>query len=503
MIAAEEFDIFYRAMVSRDSRFDGRFFAGVTSTGVYCRPICPAPKPKQENVRFYLTAAGAENEGFRPCKRCRPDAAPGTLAWSRTSTIISRALQLIGEGFLDGNGVGDLGDRLGLGERQLRRLFTSHLGASPHAVALTRRLDFARKLIDETNLNMTDIAFASGFESIRRFNDAVKKRFEESPSYLRKTAHCNSKKERTLNYLILQLPYRPPLDWPWLINYLETRQIPGVEIVNDECYSRSFQIIPRGHSIAMVGFFKVTPSKKANHLEFTIFFNEPSQLMSIVYRVRRIFDLDADPLSIASHLEKDPCLLPLTRMFPGLRVPGSWDNFEIAVRAIIGQQVTIRAANTITLRLLERCGCSVKDSPLPGITHLFPGPSAIANANLDGLGMPGKRIETLKTLGAKVACGDIVLEGTINWEMMKKKLREINGIGEWSTEYIAMRALRDPDAFPATDLALKRELTILLNDNKNEDEPRKTDRPNIWKPWRAYAAVYLWKKYGQRKGATK
>ncbi len=481
MIGAEDREMFYQAMLSRDRRFDGRFFVGVTSTGVYCRPICPAPKPKLENVVFYSSAAGAETDGFRPCKRCRPDASPGTPIWSGPSATVSQALQLIDNEFLDSHNVRELGDVLGVGERQLRRLFKTHLGASPHAVALTRRLDFARKLIDETNLSMTDIAFASGFESIRRFNDAVKKRFGENPSDLRKAARKSQIGNGSKNRMVLQLPFRPPLDWQRLLDYLKARQISGVEVIDKNRYCRS---IGNGKNH---GFFMVTPSEKDSHLELTLQIDDTAGLMNIVRRVRRIFDLGADPIFVTRHLVKDPGLAPIISAFPGLRIPGGWDNFEIAVRTVIGQQISIQAANTITQRLVQRYGTPVNNSFIPGITHVFPTPQIIASADLTGIGIPGKRAETISTLASKVANGDIVLEDIVHPGPVKAGLMEIPGIGPWTVEYIAMRALREPDAFPAADLALKRELQEM---NLN---------PDTWRPWRAYAAMYLWKNYAEKK----
>ena len=477
MATAKDREMFYQAMLSRDRRFDGRFFVGVTTTGVYCRPICPAPKPKFENVKFYSSAAGAEAGGFRPCKRCRPDASPGTPVWSGTSATVSHALQLIDNGFLDSQNVRELGKILGVGDRQLRRLFNSHLGAPPIAVALTRRLDFARKLIDETRLSMTDVAFASGFESIRRFNDAVKKRFGESPSDLRESARTSKTGNGSKNRMILQLPFRPPLNWPALASYLKARQIPGVEVIEKDRYCRS---IGSGKTR---GIIIVSPSPKEAHLELSLQINNTADLMNIVQRVRRMFDLGADPMFISHHLMKDPKLSPIVSSFPGLRIPGGWDNFEIAVRTVIGQQISIQAANTITGRLVQRFGTPVRDSFVPGITHLFPSPRILASADMTGLGLPGKRSATLLNLASKVASGEIVLEGTVNTEAVKRSLMKVPGIGQWTTEYIAMRALREPDAFPAADLAIKRKLEDM------------SLQPDPWRPWRAYAAMYLWMAY--------
>jgi len=495
MISTQEQQIFYQAMLSRDNRFDGCFFAAVTTTGVYCRPICPAPKPKIKNVVFYSSSAGAESDGFRPCKRCRPDASPGTPIWSGTSATVSRALQLINSGYLDEYNVQQLGTLLGLGERQLRRLFKSHLGAPPHAVALTRRLDFARKLIDETHLSMTDIAFSSGFESIRRFNDAVKKRFGESPTDLRQAVKSTKTGNGNKNRMVLHLPFRPPLDWPALLSYLKARQINGVEVIDKSRYCRSIHMKEKtrdGRITEHYGVFMVTMPARASYLELTLQISGTNNLMNIVQRVRRIFDLEADPLFIFNHLKKDPGLSHIISTFPGFRIPGGWDNFEIAIRTIIGQQVSIRAANTITGRLVQRYGTLIHDSYIPGITHLFPTPETLATADLTGIGLPTKRSGTIRALAAKIADGEIVLEGILNSESIKTQLKKIPGIGDWTTEYIAMRALREPDAFPAADLALKRELKAM------SQQAEHLNRPDIWRPWRAYAAVVLWKNYSHK-----
>jgi AraC family transcriptional regulator, regulatory protein of adaptative response / DNA-3-methyladenine glycosylase II len=490
-------DVFYQAMLSRDSRFDGLFFVGVTSTGIYCRSICPAPKPKFKNVRFYSSSAGAESAGFRPCKRCRPDASAGTPIWSGASKTVSRALELIGNGYLDEHNVAELGAGLDISDRQLRRLFKTYLGASPNAIALTRRLDFARKLIDETQLSMTDIAFNSGFESIRRFNDAVKKRFSHSPSDLRELAKNLNSHNNNKNKITLRLPFRPPLNWHIMLNYFKGRQIQGVEVIDDNSYSRSIRFkgnSGNGKRIVHQGILSVTLPAQGSFLELTLHVHSVIDLMKIVYRVRRIFDLEADPIFIADNLKRDPALNSLVTDLPGLRVPGGWSHFEIAVRTIIGQQVSISGANTVTARIVQRFGEAVDASFVPGITHFFPTASRLANADLSGIGMPGKRMETIKTLSSKVASGEIDLEQVGNAEAIKVQLMKLPGIGDWTTQYIAMRALREPDAFPASDLALKRELKemSLTATEKN------IKRPEIWRPWRAYAAMYLWKKYGEQ-----
>ncbi len=493
MISKIDREIYYEAMLSRDPRFDGLFFAGVTSTGVYCRPICPAPKPQFKNVVFYSSSAGAEKDGFRPCKRCRPDASPGAPSWPGTSTVVARALKFINDGFLESYRVQDLSNNLGVSDRHLRRLFMMHLGASPQAVLLTRRLDFARKLIDETTAAMTEVAFASGFESIRRFNDAIKKRFRQSPSELRKEAGKNPHRHHHPNSITIKLQFRPPFDWPALLQFLKIRQIGGVEVVEDNRYCRSILFNKKNP-----GFFSVTrPDPAAAFLELTLHTPFTAKLMLIVERVRRIFDLGADPLFITQHLKKDAALAAVIDAQPGLRIPGSWDNFEIAVRAVIGQQVSIQAANTIMSRMVRKYGTALNDSPYPGITHLFPAAETLADADLTGIGLPGKRAATVRILARQAASREVILDGFVQPEIVKESLMKIPGIGAWTTQYIAMRALREPDAFPDTDLAIARELQAM----KQEDEitaAEEVNRPEIWRPWRAYAAMYLWRKYARR-----
>ena len=501
MTVTTDNEIFFQAILSRDRRFDGRFFTAVLTTGIYCRPICPAPTPKFRNVTFYSTAAGAETAGFRPCKRCRPDASPGTPMWNGSSETVSRALQMIDVGFLDVNSVEELASEFGMSDRQLRRLFKNHLGASPNAIALTRRLDFARKLIDETGLPMTDVAFESGFESIRRFNDAVKKRFDRSPTQLRNMTGSAAPVVSDARRMILHLPFRPPLDWETLLGYLKGRRTEGVETIDGKNYIRSIRTPhepgnPGDYDRS--GLIRVGPSPKEAHLELEIVSHNHKALMNIVRRVRRIFDLGADPMFVTRHLLKDPGLKQVVSSFPGLRIPGGWNNFELAIRTIIGQQVSIAGANTITRRLVERCGEPVGNIRFPGITHLFPTPTAIASANLEKLGIPGKRAETLKILAERVANKELLLDGSMQPEKVKEKLMQVPGIGNWTTQYIAMRALREPDAFPGSDLALKREVEkIALNHplpgNVQFENP--AQRPEFWRPWRSYAAVYLWKQY--------
>jgi AraC family transcriptional regulator of adaptative response / DNA-3-methyladenine glycosylase II len=461
-----------RARLARDARFDGRFFIGVTSTRIYCRPICPAPSPKPQNIRYYASAAAAAEAGFRPCLRCRPEASPGTPAWLGASSTVSRALKLIGESALDGGGVDDLADRLGIGSRHLRRLFLRYLGATPVAVAQTRRVHFAKKLIDETDLPLTQIAMAAGFGSIRRFNATFQNLYERAPSELRRTrvgaprTGVNGHDGHTSGDYTFRIAYRPPYDWKSILDFLAARAIPGVETVNEEEYRRTISLDGRAGTIA------VRPARpnKGNHLELQIRFPDPAALFRIVERVRSIFDVGADPAAIARRLQVDPRLKRVLRAHPGLRVPGCWDGFEMAVRAILGQQVSVKGASTMAGRVAAECG-----SPTPdGV--LFPSAEKLAAADLTRVGVTRQRAASIRGLAQAVASGEVRFDGAIDPEEFESRITRIKGIGAWTAQYIAMR-LGEPDAFPAADLYLRR---------AGGDSEK-------WRPWRAYAAMYIWK----------
>jgi AraC family transcriptional regulator of adaptative response / DNA-3-methyladenine glycosylase II len=449
-----------RARLARDARFDGRFFIGVTSTGIYCRPICPAPSPKAENVRYYASAAAAADAGFRPCLRCRPEASPGTPAWLGASSTVSRALKLIGESALDDAGVDHLADRLGIGSRHLRRLFLRFLGATPVAVAQTRRVHFAKKLIDETSLPMTRIAMAAGFGSIRRFNATFQNLYGRTPSELRGTrARATDQAGR----FVFRLGYRPPYDWDSLIGFLTARAIPGAEMVTPAEYRRTISLDGRAGMIAV-------RQARGNYLELQVHYPDPAALFRIVERVRRIFDLGADPAAIARRLAQDPRLKPALRAHPGLRVPGCWDGFEMAVRAILGQQVSVKGASTMAGRVAAAFGLKTED----GI--VFPNAARLADADLSTIGLTRQRARSICELASAVKSGEVKFEGVSDPEDFERRITGIAGIGAWTAQYIAMR-LGEPDAFPATDLYLKRACA--------ESE--------TWRPWRAYAAMYIWK----------
>ena len=467
-----------QARLSRDARFDGRFFIGVLSTRIYCRPICPVRTVKEENVRYFPTAAAAAEKGFRPCLRCRPESSPGTPAWLGTSTTVSRALRFISESALEDEGVEALATRLGIGSRQLRRLFLKHLGASPIAVAKTRRLHFAKKLIDETNIPMGQIAMAAGFGSVRRFNSAFRKTYNRTPTQIRRLAHFESvESARSESGYVLRLDFRPPFHWDALLAFLARRAIPGVEAVESGCYCRTISL--KGNS----GSLAVSLDKSGAALEARISFPEPRWLFLIVERLRRMFDLSADPREISARLAADPLLAKRLEAMPGLRVPGCWDGFELAVRAIIGQQVSVKGAATLAGRLVQTFGTPIAMSP--PLTHLFPSPEVLAEADVARIGLPGKRAATIRALARAVSEGRIAFSSVDNIEEFRLRLREIPGIGDWTLQYIAMRALGDPDAMPASDLGLLRNASL-------HHERELAQRAEAWRPWRAYAAMHFW-----------
>jgi AraC family transcriptional regulator of adaptative response / DNA-3-methyladenine glycosylase II len=477
-----------RARLSRDPRFDGKFFIAVTSTGIYCRPICPASPPRRGNVRYYISAAAAAEAGFRPCLRCRPEAAPGTPAWLGTSAVVRRALRLINEGALDEVSVGEFAARVGVGARHLDRLFLQHVGASPLAVAQTRRLHFAKRLIDESGLPMTQIALAAGFGSLRRFNDAFQKAYRRPPRELRRDRR-EPPGRGAGGEVSLALSYRPPYDWNHLRGFLAARATPGVERVDEESYARLIRT-DAGHAV-----IQVRPLAGKDALELRVHGAAATALFQIATAARRVFDLAADPVLLAAGLGSDPLLRPLLRRRPGVRIPGTWDAFECSVRAVLGQQVTVAAARTLAGRLVARAG-EPAVTTVSGLDRLFPTPQALAAANLDGLGLTGARIAALKALALAVIEGRVVFERPA--EEVIASLVELPGFGEWTAQYIALRALGEPDAFLSADLIVRRmaagsgtALTVKELDRRAE----------AWRPWRGYAVMHLWCAAGDRTAA--
>jgi AraC family transcriptional regulator of adaptative response / DNA-3-methyladenine glycosylase II len=478
----------YRAVLSRDARFDGRFFTAVTTTGIYCRPVCPARPPKLENVRFYACAAAAQEAGFRPCRRCRPETSPGTPAWLGTSATVSRALRLIASGALDTGDVDELAARLGVGSRHLRRLFDEHLGASPVAIAQTRRTHFASRLIEETDLPMMEIALASGFSSLRRFNASIRGTFDRTPSEIR--AQRRAPASRMEGCLTLRLPYRPPYDWTAMIEFLRARAIPGVEEVDAETYRRSISI---GRSTNVI---EVRRSTEKSQLILRLLQSDAQHLTRIVDGVRKIFDLGADPFAIAAHLRHDPRLRASVRAHPGLRVPGAWDPFELAVRAILGQQVTVKGARTLASRLVERFGGRLPASPSAGITHCFPTPADLADAPIEKIGIPAARAEAVRGLARTVRTGRVTLDAGGDGSGALEILTGLPGIGAWTAAYVAMRAMGEPDIFPSGDIVLRR----TLSDDSRPLSPLEAETiAEAWSPWRSYAVLHIWMQAAPRK----
>ncbi len=482
-----DFERCYTATKSRDTRFDGRFFVAVVTTGIYCRPICPAIMPRPENIRFFVSAAAAEEVGFRPCLRCRPEASPGTPDWQGSFSTVSRALRLITEGVLDEAGVNELARHLNIGPRHLRRLFVNHLGAPPIAVAQTRRIHFAKKLIDETMLPMSEVAFCAGFSSIRRFNAAIRSAYDQSPTELRRTKKQISATVGEAN-LQLKLSYRPPFDWQSLIQFLQARAIPGVEAIEADRYRRTVQI---GQA---TGILEVQPLEESQHLLLRVPPELSKGLMQTSERVRSRFDLRADPLEISSHLTQDKRMAELVQGYPGLRIPGAWDGFEIAVRAILGQQVSVKAANTLAGRLVKVYGEPIQTVAEAELAYLFPCPERLANADLSDIGLMPQRAEAIRGLARAVRDGNLAFGTAVGLEEAIERLTTLVGVGAWTAHYIAMRALGEPDAFPAGDLGLRRAAAENKGEMLTEAQLRQWAEP--WRPWRAYAAMYLWRHYG-------
>jgi AraC family transcriptional regulator of adaptative response / DNA-3-methyladenine glycosylase II len=464
-----------RARLSRDPRFDGKFFIGVRSTKIYCRSICPVPTVKEKNVLYFQTAASAAEAGFRPCLRCRPECSPGTPAWIGTSNTVSRALRLISESGLESGGVENLAERLGVGSRHLRRLFIQHLGAPPIAVAQTRRLHFAKKLIDETGLSMMHVAVASGFGSVRRFNAAIRKTYKRTPSHIRLLAR--QKTVQPENQYLFRLRFRPPYHWKGMLAFFAARATPGVEVVDGDCYRRSIS------SNACQGYFEVSLDRAQNAFAVRVEIADSCSLHAIIERIRNVFDLNADWSAIAEGLGNDCELRQRIRAHPGLRVPGCWSGFELAVRAILGQQISVAGATTMAGRVSQSFGQPF--SGPAGLTRIFPTARALSNADLTSVGLTKSRAQTISALARAVRDGHICFEKVHDSNRLLAQLVSIPGIGDWTAQYIAMRALGEPDALPTGDLGLLRALGLTSARELEE-------RSMAWRPWRAYASMYLW-----------
>jgi AraC family transcriptional regulator, regulatory protein of adaptative response / DNA-3-methyladenine glycosylase II len=470
----------HRVCEAEDSRFDGWFFVGVTSTGIYCRPSCQARTPKRENRRFFASAAAAQAAGFRACKRCRPDASPGSPEWDTRADLVGRLMRLIGDGVVDREGVPGLASRVGFSERHVHRCLVDAVGAGPLALARAQRAQAARILLETTELPMAALALAAGFASVRQFNDTVREVFASTPSELRRGARRGEAERRPADGLVLRLPYRAPFEAGALLGFLGARAVPGVEEIVDGGYRRSLRL-PRGAGVA-----ELRPAE--GHIQAALHLDDLRDLGPAVQRCRRLLDLDSDPQAIAAHLGGDPLIGALVRTAPGRRVPGHVDPHELAVRAVLGQQVSLAGAATLAGRLATAHGEQLA-RPLGGITHLFPSSSVLATADLTSAGVPASRRSAIQRLAQALAARHIDLGAGADRAEAQQKLLALPGIGPWTVSYIAMRALRDPDAFLASDLGIRRALEYLGQDPSPAGALKLAER---WRPYRAAASQHLW-----------
>lgn len=479
----------YRAVVARDARFDGRVFTAVRTTGIYCRPSCPSRTPRPENVRFYPSPAAAVAAGFRACRRCRPDALPGSRAWDHRGDLVARALRLIADGAVDEQGVAGLARRLAVSERHLHRMLVAEVGVGPLALARTRRAQTARLLVDQTALPLSDVAFAAGFASIRQFNDVMRAEFGRPPSALRGRGPRSGRGQAAEGGqapgggLVLRLVHREPFAWDPLLAFLAVRAVPGVEAADPGCCRR---VVSTAHGPAVVA---VEPAPGAGHVVARLTLPDLADLTAVVTALRTLLDLDADPAAVDAVLAADPAMAPLVAARPGLRVPGAVDGFELAVRAVLGQQVSVAGARTLAGRLAAAVGepvlraehgTAASSAADDVLTRAFPTAAAVAEADLAGLGLTGGRRRALQALAREVASGRLLLDRGADRSEARARLLALPGIGPWTAEYVALRALGDPDAWPGTDLVLRRLVAAL------------GARPERWRPWRGYGAVHLW-----------
>jgi AraC family transcriptional regulator of adaptative response / DNA-3-methyladenine glycosylase II len=482
----------YKALTSRDPRFDGIFFVGVTSTGIYCRPICPVRTPKEANCRFFNNPPQAERDGFRPCLRCRPELAPGSAPVDDSQRIARLMVQRMDESGMDEQGgLEAIADQFELSSRQIRRIIQKELGVSPIQLILTRRLLLAKQLLTETVLPVTEIAFASGFASLRRFNDAFSGRYRMPPTRLRKKVADGDAAPAMESTSTLQLAYRPPYDWPGILEFLKARELKGVEWVAADSYARTVCLENSGKTHK--GWLRVTRSEKKNTLNLDFSNALTPVLPALLSRVRDLFDLNARPDIINKHLRRDKTLRQLIHDRPGTRVPGAFNGFELGLRAIIGQQVTVKAATTIACRVVEAFSESI-ETPYAELKYLTPSPAKIAKASVDQLarlGIVGARCRSIIALAQAHVSGELSLDSGSHHDPNTaiQRLAELPGIGPWTAHYIAMRALRWPDAFPKEDIAV-------LNRLGGISAKQAEELSQAWKPWRSYAVLHLWQGNG-------
>ncbi len=471
-----DFERCYRAVSSRDQRFDGWFFTAVTTTGIYCRPSCPAQTPKHGNVQFYPTAAAAHRQGFRACKRCRPDAAPGSPEWDMRADVVGRAMRLIADGIVDRHGVTGLAERLGYTPRHLNRMLVDEVGAGPLALARAQRAQTARTLIETTEMGLAQVAFAAGFNSVRQFNDTFRDVYAASPSDMR--AAAQRKRPVTPGTIALRLAYRAPLHRAALLDFLKRRMIPGVELVTDEDYTRAIRL-PHGP-----GTVVLTPLP--DYVAVTLQLTDVRDLAPAVARCRRLFDLDADPVAADTVLGAEPMFTESVMKEPGVRVPRAVDGFEIAVRAIVGQQISVPGA----MRVLEKIVISSGAPPAPGGLMPFPTAARVAEMPDEAFAMPGKRKTTIRTLAEAIANQDLILDAGVDRAKTEATLRSIPGIGTWTASYIAMRALGDPDVFLPTDLVVRQ---VAARHELPAGTKALDQYARRWSPWRSYAVIRMWR----------
>jgi AraC family transcriptional regulator of adaptative response / DNA-3-methyladenine glycosylase II len=472
----KKIDIFYKAMLARDYRFDGKFFVGVKTTGVYCRPICPA-KPKKENVEFFATALESEKAGYRPCLRCRPESAPLSSIWQGKSASVQKALKMMSLPTFAEDNLNNIANQLGITGRHLRRLFEEEIGYSPKQVIINNKLNFAKKLITETNIPITTIALTSAFSSLRRFNDAFKKRFHKPPSSFRKT-HSLEHGEEGIN---LSLSFRPPFAWETLLNFYRSHQILGIDKVDESSYERVFKLDN------ILGAFRITLKPDKAKINLCVHVDDPTILFKVTQKVRQMFDLDSDPLLVANTFqEAHPFLEKLWLKYPGLRIPQGWEPFETAICTILGQLVSMQHARMLATQLVQTYGEEVIHPFSKEKAFIFPTPEVLANADLQCIKTTQARKKTIRKLASLVVENEIDFYSAQDPDLLRKQLLEIPGIGPWSADYISLRALGNTDAFPHTDLILKRALA------QHSDLPLAKVRP-----WRSYLAIYLWNEYAK------
>lgn len=477
-LPAADTDRCVRAVQAKDARFDGWFFTAVLSTGIYCRPSCPVVPPKAENMRFYPSAAAAQQAGFRACKRCRPDVSPGSPQWNQRGDMVARAMRLIGDGIMDRDGVSGLAARLGYSVRQVERQLSAELGAGPLALARAQRAQAARLLIETTTLPMSEVAFAAGFASIRAFNDTVREIFAQSPTALRQRAAAAA--GSVPGELSLRLAFRSPLVPGSLFGHLAATAVPGIEEWRGGAYRRTLRL-PHSHGV-------VALAPADGHIACQLYLTDLRDLGTAISRCRRLLDLDADPVAAAHQLSRDLDLAPLVASAPGRRLPGTVDAAELAIRVVLGQQISVAAARTHTARLVASHGERAAD-PGGGLTHLFPAMGTLAAADPAVLAIPRRRRVTFTTLASALADGGIDLGPGSDWDRARAQLSALPGIGPWSTETIALRGLGDPDAFAAGDLGVRAAASRL---GLPVTPAALTRRAAAWQPWRGYAVQYLW-----------